>query len=80
MPVRDGYQYYSRVTIYGIVMMVILVYIVGSILSIVIDPSPRKLILTFLMIILLAGIVMTYFWYQKLVFKPQKIEDYSLKK
>ncbi|MHA2098994.1 MAG: hypothetical protein ACW99A_09920 [Candidatus Kariarchaeaceae archaeon] len=80
MPVRDGYQYLSRVTIYGIVIMVFLVFILASILSIAINPTTEKLVLTAVVTILLASIVIVYFWYQKLVFKPQKIEDYSLKK
>jgi hypothetical protein len=60
--------------------MIFLVFILASILSIAINPTVEKMVLTFLMIILIAGVVITYFWYQKLVFKPQKIEDYSLKK
>ncbi len=80
MPVRDGYQYLSRVTVYGIVIMFIVIFIVANMISIAVNPDEERMILLLLFIILFGLIVILFFWYQKLTFQKQKIEDYSLKK
>jgi len=70
----------SRIALYGIIMMVGLVFILSLMISIIVNPSDESLTLLFLMILLLASVVITYFWYQKQNYTVQKFEDYSLKK
>ena len=80
MPIRDGYQYLSRYTVYGIAFMFIIIFIVANMIAIAVNPSEERLILLLAFIVLFSLIVIVFFAYQKISFPEQKIEDYSLKK